>query len=187
VSFPAETDGDYFFAEIFSGHLFRIREDGGSWVLPADLPGQPAPGIWGDGFIGLCDLRLGPDGAVYLVSLGLNPVLPRGLHRIRVDPAFTGAPEPARDRLPDVRAVPNPARPAESVALRYRSRVAGEATIRVHDVRGRRLASFTDALDSAGERTLFLGDAELGGSGVRFVTVTTADGRTGQVKVVRLR
>ncbi|MBZ0267578.1 PQQ-dependent sugar dehydrogenase, partial [bacterium] len=72
VGFPASYDGDVLFAEIFSGNLTRLRESGGAWAVAPDAPGQPAPGVWGGGFVGASDLQLGDDGAVYVLSRGLS-------------------------------------------------------------------------------------------------------------------
>ncbi len=187
VSLPPSLDGMFLFGELYSGELTLLEDTGGGWAAVNDLPGQPSPGLFGTDFHGISEFRLGEDGAVYLLCLGLGEgLLPRGIHRLRVDPAFTGAPatEPRRSGL---RASPNPVRPQESVVLRYRSDTAGEARVEVFDVRGRRLASFGDGHRGIGERTVYVDRDRLGGAGVRFVTVTTADGRSEHAKVTRLR
>jgi glucose/arabinose dehydrogenase len=187
TSFPASMDGNYLFAEVYSGELTMLRDNGGTWEVVDDLPGQPAGGRFGTDFHGITDFRLGADGAVYMNCLGLGgDLLPRGIHRVRVDPTLVGAPD-TRPARPALRAEPNPVRPEESVVLRYRSDVSGEAQIAVFDVQGRRVASFSDHHQGAGERTIFLGSRQLGSAGVRFVTVTTADGVTEKTKVTRLR
>lgn len=192
ASFPASYDGDLLFAEIFSGDLVRLRESAGSWAVAPDVPGQPAPGVWGAGFVGASDVQLGDDGAVYVLSRGLNAAeLPRGLHRIRADPGATAAPPTVADRRDPVVMEPNPARAGRGAVLRYHVSGGGPAVVRVLDAGGRVLCRLRDDARAPGDRTLLLDGRTTDGRplppGVHFVEVRTASGArlTGRTVWVR--
>ena len=78
-SFPTETDGDLFYAEFFTGDLFRLAENAGVWSL---VPGACDSSAWGTGFAGATDLQLGAEGALWIASLGFVPEFPAGVYRI---------------------------------------------------------------------------------------------------------
>lgn len=61
-------EGDYFYAEYFSGWIRRVTWDGSAWVPAAPVPGQPTPTEWATGLNNMADSELGPDGAIYYVK-----------------------------------------------------------------------------------------------------------------------
>ncbi|GJM44311.1 MAG: hypothetical protein DHS20C21_11530 [Gemmatimonadota bacterium] len=181
VSLPSPYEGDVLFAEIFSGTITRLRETGGAWDVAPPAPGQADPLRWGEGFIGASDLQLGEDGAVYLVSLGLNAnFLPRGLHRIRADPSVVPAPLRPADTTHAVTVEPNPVRLGGSVRFRFHVPTRESATVRIVSASGRVLRSLEDAQTAPGNRTLrFDGRTDSGAplpAGVHFVEVSTPSG-----------
>lgn len=191
ISFPASHDGDVLFAEIFTGDLYRIRDTAGTWNLAPQLPGAP-PDLWGDGFVGAGDLQLGADGAVYVLSIGLNfNQLPRGLHRLRADTTMVGVPSITAAPSPGLAIEPNPARPGDGARLRYYAPVSGPARIRVYDLHGRLVRRLSDGHHAPGNRTFFLDarrdDGAPLGAGVFFVSVTTPDGTEHTAKLTRIR
>jgi glucose/arabinose dehydrogenase len=62
---PADHEGDLFASDYYSGALYRLHFSGGLWSLAAPIPGQPSAGHWGEGFDGISDWRVGPDGALW--------------------------------------------------------------------------------------------------------------------------
>ncbi len=146
TSLPSSYDGDYIYAEIFSGKISRLRRTGSSWDFAPPAAGQPDSTTWGSGFVGLSDFRQGPDGALYLVSLGLSFVdLPRGLHRIRVNPSFVAAPEIAASSPARLVVEPNPSRAGDHVAFRVPERLGEVRAVRIFDAAGRLVRSLGEA------------------------------------------
>ncbi len=137
-AFPASYHGDYFYAEIFSGRIARLAHGLAGWEYAAAVAGQPAPDAWAAGFVGASDLREGPDGSLWILSLGLSFAdLPRGLHRIRAA-APTGAPHPAaRPAAAGVAADPNPSRAGRPVTLSVETASAHPVVLEVFDAAGR--------------------------------------------------
>ncbi len=137
-AFPASYHGDYFYAEIFSGRIARLAHGVSGWDYAAPVAGQPAPDAWGAGFVGASDLREGPDGSLWVLSLGLSFVdLPRGLHRIRAA-APTDASIPARPpALARVTADPNPSRAGRAVTLSVETATGHPVLVEVFDAAGR--------------------------------------------------
>ena len=184
VSFPPGYEGDYFFAELYSGDLVRLTESGGTWSVAAAAPGQTDPAKWGTGFVGISDIQLGPDGALFFTSLGIDAnALPRGLHRIRVEAGTVDAPEVAAG--PGVlRVEPNPSRRGESVALALPAEPL--TNLAIFDARGRRIRNLPvdssrrpewDGRDDAGR---------LVAPGTYFVRGNAPDGSVRRGKLTRI-
>jgi hypothetical protein len=137
-SFPAAYDGDYFYFMFYQGTIHRLRETGGTWDFAPAVPGQPDAQTWGAGFPGVSDARLGADGALWFLSMGTEPELPAGLHRI----ASSGPPVAAgvaAERTPSVRAVPNPVVAGRPVRFEVAGAPAGTVRLLVRDAAGRRV------------------------------------------------
>ena len=135
-AFPPQYRGDYFYAEIFSGRIVRLTRTAAGWDLAPGVDGQPAPDAWAAGFVGATQLREGPDGALWIASLGLSASLPRGLHRIRSARAGTGAPR-AGFHAATLNLDPNPAREGELVTLSLETTDAHPVTLEIFDTAGR--------------------------------------------------
>ena len=192
LGFPPDHDGSVFFLEIYSGDLGRLTESAGTWSLAAPIPGQPAPDLWGDGFIGAADAQLGPDGALWLCSLGLNGVaLPRGIHRVRADTTSVAAPWTPGGAGPAVRAEPNPARAGDAITLRWEARSGEPARVRIHDASGRLVRALDDPSRSRGGRALFWDGRDDAGrpvaAGLYFARVTGPAGPAGVAKITIVR
>lgn len=184
VSFPPGYEGDYLFGELYSGDLVRLTESGGTWSIAPPAPGQADPARWGTGFVGISDLQLGPDGALYFSSLGTDfASLPRGLHRIRVEPDAVATPETGRPGDP-LRVEPNPSRRGESVVLGRPAEPL--TTLAVFDAQGRRVRVLPvgssrplewDGRDDAGR---------LVAPGTYFLRGTAPDGAVRSGKLTRI-
>ncbi len=96
--FPSDYEGDIFFSDYFSGEIYRLKNIGSGWTIAPPVPGQPSPTAWADGFFGVTDFAIGPDGALWYLRQGTD----ERIHRIAyvgptaVDPSFTPAPSPDR-------------------------------------------------------------------------------------------
>jgi hypothetical protein len=74
----AQYQGDAFVADVNNGRIYRFQLNGArnSFVLGgalsdtvADSAGELAPLVFGSGFGGITDLKVGPDGRLYVVSI----------------------------------------------------------------------------------------------------------------------
>ena len=187
LAFPGY-DGDYFYFELYAGTGHRLRESGGSWDFAPAVPGQPDSTTWCNGLIGVADAQLGPDGALYLAALGYTVDFPRGLHRIRPDPAAVGADVAAHPFRLLTPPSPNPFRDRTTFAVRNDRH--GPVRVTVTDVAGRAVRHVHAGDVPAGPRALSWDGRDDGGrpvpSGVYFLNARTASG-TGRAKVVLLR
>jgi glucose/arabinose dehydrogenase len=59
-------DGSFFYADHFSGRMWRLAERGGAWGLAPQAAGQPSAELWATGLSWITDARVGDDGAVYV-------------------------------------------------------------------------------------------------------------------------
>lgn len=67
---PAEYEGDYFYADFYQGYLRRLTGSGQSWTLAPLVPGQTNADFWAtDLGGGGVDFELGPDGSLYYLNL----------------------------------------------------------------------------------------------------------------------
>jgi hypothetical protein len=126
--FPGDYHGDLFFLEFFTGDVYRLKRNGAGW---GPVPGRGrSDSLWASGFPFVSDIQEGPDGALWLLSMGIAE-LPAGLHRIAWTRVYTEAPAPA-----ELRARPNPGRGA-GVVLLVPERTPGPWTLAIRDVEGR--------------------------------------------------
>ena len=65
AQFPADYEGDYFFADYYTGSVYRLRRSGASWSLAPPAPGQPDAVAWGTGFRFCADWMVAPDGSLW--------------------------------------------------------------------------------------------------------------------------
>ena len=151
--FPAAYEGDYFFADYYSGVVRRIGFDGSAWV-PKPAPGQPNAQDWATGAKEIVDGAVGPDGALWYLIQGVNFAFNNGaVHRVawRQPPdTVTGVPRSAPVGLELSLPRPNPARGEAEIPWRLAEPGAVELTI--HDVTGRRIATLETGTREPGPR-----------------------------------
>jgi glucose/arabinose dehydrogenase len=180
-SVPIEYDGDYLFAEFFTGRVSRLRGSGDVWDFAPPVAGQPDSTAWATGFVGVSDIRQGPDGAIYLASLGLaGDDFARGIHRVRA--VVTPANEPQLVARADrMLADPNPSRSQDTVRFRVPLHLDEVLDVRIFDAAGRLVRRLEepswDGRDDAGETVP---------AGVYFARARGAGGRAGTT-VTRIR
>jgi glucose/arabinose dehydrogenase len=98
LQFPLQYEGDYFFADYYTGELYRLNRMGNQWSIAPPVPGQPSAVAWATGLARVADFAIGPDGALwYCLQAPANRV-----HRIAyVGPAgVEPAPLPSADQDP---------------------------------------------------------------------------------------
>jgi glucose/arabinose dehydrogenase len=85
ASFPAEYQGDYFFAEYYQGFLRRLRNTAGVWGAAPAAPGQPNGTDWATGLTSVSDFAVGPEGALWYARQFDSTYQPNtgSIHRIR--------------------------------------------------------------------------------------------------------
>lgn len=77
--FGPSYEGDVFVVDVVQGFVRRLRETGGVWAPAPAAPGQPNATDWANGFAGIVDAAVGPDGAIYY----LKTFSPGQLRRVR--------------------------------------------------------------------------------------------------------
>jgi len=65
--FGQSYEGSAFFLDYFAGQVRRLVNTG-TWGPAPAVPGQPNANDWATGFVAVCSLRQGPDGALYFVQ-----------------------------------------------------------------------------------------------------------------------
>jgi glucose/arabinose dehydrogenase len=145
--FPGDYHGDLFFLEFYSGDVYRARQTGAAWSL---VPGAGrSDSLWASGFATASDFQEGPDGALWLLAMGINipgQELPAGLHRIASTRAWVEAPAPG-----ELRARPNPARGDGGVRILAPGSTAGPWTLSIRDVEGRLVRRLSGPSDPGAE------------------------------------
>jgi glucose/arabinose dehydrogenase len=63
--FPADYEGDCFFADYYNGTLRRLKGSGSSWAIAPPAPGQPAPETWASGLEQVSDFAAAGDGSLW--------------------------------------------------------------------------------------------------------------------------
>ena len=66
-SFGVAYEGDVFYADHTTGEIRRLVQNG-TWQPAPPVAGQPTPQAWATGFQGLISVRLGPDGALWILQ-----------------------------------------------------------------------------------------------------------------------
>jgi hypothetical protein len=185
--FPPEYEGDYFFADYFSGVFRRIGFDGANWSLePA--PGQASPQDWATGAQELVDGAVAPDGSLWYLIQGIDFAFNNGaVHRVGwVGPAdtVTAVGEGERGSVALSSPRPNPMRGSSEFA--WTQTTAGPVELTVHDLAGRRVATLERGASSAGaHRSVWDGRDDAGRAlpaGAYVVRLSAA----GQVRTRRL-
>jgi glucose/arabinose dehydrogenase len=137
--FPTAYAGNVFVSDFFAGYCWRLTGSGNSWAIASPVPGQPTGEHWGEGFSGISDYTIGPDGSLYYSDMTAGQV-----HRIRaaVGPGPTPSPQPIAVLRP---AYPLPAK--DAVHLEFALSSAARVTLTVHDLRGRRVRELIPPTD----------------------------------------
>lgn len=64
-AFGPAYDGSYFYADHFTGRIWRLAPGGNGYAVAPRQPGQPSAQLWADGVRWIVDARFGADGALY--------------------------------------------------------------------------------------------------------------------------
>lgn len=97
AQFPMEYEGDYFFADYYTGELYRLERVSGVWQVASPVAGQPGVTAWGTGFRFAADWTIGPDGALWWCDQQSGPTGSR-VHRIfHTPPTSVDTTETAQD------------------------------------------------------------------------------------------
>lgn len=187
-NFPTRYEGDLFFGEYYSGKLYRLEWNGSAWVIAAPESAQADAGVWASDFESVSDLRVGPDGALWVCRQYYNGFRDTGrLERI----AYTSnAGIPPGVTRPGLRlsSYPLPARGLVTLALA--SLRSDPVAVRIYDMRGRLVrdlgtrqpAAWTGAIGWDG----LDGDGHEAPSGVYFARATAA-GAEARCRIVLAR
>jgi glucose/arabinose dehydrogenase len=149
-AFPAEYEGDIFYADYYAGFVRRASFDGTSWANEPAF-GQPNPTDWATGYTQVVDALVGRDGALWTLVQSVDYTFFNGeLRRVTwvgVTDTTTAAPARAgRVRL-SVPA-PNPARGA--VRLAWELPASAPVELAIHDAAGRRVRTLERGARAAG-------------------------------------
>lgn len=160
--FPADYEGDYFFADYYTGWIRRISGSGAQWSLAA-APGQPDGTNWGVGAKQVSDALIAPDGALWYVKQGVNYAPYSGEVRAIRYTGTVGVTPASGAGLTLSPAWPNPARGFARLDFSLAS--AAPTELVVLDLAGRRVRTLVsgtleagphqatwDGLDEAGAR-----------------------------------
>ena len=134
-AFPSNYGGDAFFSDYYHGFLRRLTFTYGSgWSLAPPEAGQPSPSDWGEGFQGVSDYLVVPDGSIWYCRQGAAA----GAGEIRriafIGSGGVGGP-PSTPVLTMGSPFPQPSRGA--VTLQYSLGISTPIRATIHDVRGR--------------------------------------------------
>jgi glucose/arabinose dehydrogenase len=131
---PSDYVGDLFFSDFYMGFFRRLKGSGNSWSLAAPVAGQPSATDFGTGYDGVSDYTVGPDGALWYVSLYNGEV-----RAIAGGGGTVTTPPPPPPPVP-ISASLDPPYPTPSngiVQLPYTLSRAARVSIRLYDIRGR--------------------------------------------------
>ncbi len=151
AAWPGAYEGDYFYAEYYSGFLRRLRKNGNVWQPAAPVAGQPNATDWATGLTAAVDFLVGPDGSLYWLSQfnGSFSGSTGSLNRIR----FTGVPLDSETVGPieaSMSATPNPF--GARTELWFRLARAEGVRLTVHDATGRRVRQLWSGRAEAGDQ-----------------------------------
>lgn len=131
-----------FFSEYYSGVLVRLTWQATHWGLAPDVSGQPAAGVWADGYDAVSDWRVGPDGALWYCRQFGGSVGTIGF----IHPSGGGTTPPPASPPFTLRAGALPAHDAVTFTF---GPVSGDAAVTIRDASGRRVRTLLDAASGA--------------------------------------
>lgn len=88
----AEYAGDIFLSDYYSGYVWRLKRSGSTWVVAAEVPGQPSAEHWAVLPPYISEYRVGPDGGLWYCRQFVDPGNPNSGEIRRI--ASTSAPPP---------------------------------------------------------------------------------------------
>lgn len=138
-NFPAEYQGDYFFADFYRGFLKRLKRSGSTWSVAPAVQGQPSPSYWGQNFIEVTDFLNGKDGALWYCRTSAYGQDNTGEIRriLYFVPTAASVGQPGRGLG---FAPPSPSPAKERVSFSFTTDRAGDVDLAVFDLTGRRVA-----------------------------------------------
>jgi hypothetical protein len=181
LAFPAEYEGDFFFSDIGTGFLRRLRETANGWAIADSVPGQPSATDWGQGYGVVTEYQVGPDGALYYaMNFHLTYFNTGQIRRIQYFSGTTAAPEPAASPFALERPWPSPSRGAVNVGFSLAR--PSPVRLRVHDLLGRHVQTLAESKsEPAGRRSVAWDGRDAAGAlvpaGVYVISLTTPEGR----------
>jgi flagellar hook capping protein FlgD len=145
TAWPADYEGNVFYADFYAGFMRRLRNNAGNWER-IDPTGQTSSTPWATGLNTPVDFQWGPDGHLWYLSQNaghLRRIV--GSSAIGVEPRVT----PSRLALA---AMPNPT--SGHADLSFDLPAAGQIRIGVYDLAGRRVSVLADEWRDAGRHAL---------------------------------
>ena len=141
--------GDVFYTDYYTGDLQRITWDGSSWVPAAAVAGQPAPALWGTGFLTATDFQVGPDGSLWWLQQFNDSFQSNtgSMNRVRYTGNTAVTPGLPIDR--PLVALPNPF--GRAVDLSFRLGAPERVKLAIYDLSGRRVEELFDGVAPTGE------------------------------------
>lgn len=147
-SWPAEYHGDLFFAEYYSGRMWRLAKQGSAWNTAPAVAGQGDPAYWAQDLAHPSDFRIGPDNQLWYLSQWNGSFTGTGsVHRISWAADTVPGPPPTTD--PQVRLSARPLPAHLPVVLSYGHSVAVITSLHVYDTRGRLVRTLLAAAQQA--------------------------------------
>jgi glucose/arabinose dehydrogenase len=138
-SFPAAYDGDGFFSDYYGGFLRRMTRNGAAWQLAAPVAGQPSPDRWGEGFNGVSDWSVGPDGGLWYCRQ-----ISGQIRRIIASAGPDTTPVDTMPKTVVAFARPFPVPAIGELNLQYTLSRAARVSLRIYDFRGAVVRTLAD-------------------------------------------
>jgi glucose/arabinose dehydrogenase len=135
--FPPEYEGDYFFSDLYTGALRRLKGGGTSWSIPSPVQGQSDSVAWGTGLDEVTDYLVASDGSLWYCRQAVNGVSLTGQIRRIV---YTGPVSVSDDGVGGLDFLPPYPLPArDGAAFEYRLSDARAVELSLFDLVGRRV------------------------------------------------
>jgi glucose/arabinose dehydrogenase len=135
--FPPEYDGDYFFSDLYTGVMRRLKGSGSSWSIAPPVAGQSDSIAWGTGLDEVTDYLTASDGSLWYCRQAVNgDSLTGQIRRIVYTPPVSVG-EGSMEGLAFLPPYPLPVR--DGVTLEYRMPAAQIVELSIFDPSGRRV------------------------------------------------
>ena len=147
ANWPASYQGDVFFADYYSGGLWRLKH-GATWDIAPAVQGQPDPTHWATNIAHASDFRIAADGSLWYVSQWSGSFAGTGsVHRIGYVASASVQPPPVSGLAVRLSARPLPAH--VPVVLSYKLSAPMVTSLHVYDMRGRHVRTLLPAREQA--------------------------------------